>query len=123
MKKYLILLMLGLAACSNSQQEEETRRQERQEQEIAKARQEQQARKEQEQPAEPEQPAAPPEPEYREVTTYYFTSATEKTVVECHEEPELTNCGVTFKDCNGSEYYCQVSVRHFTKTKKELVTE
>jgi len=130
MSKLIAILMLTLAlpACTNSEQAEETARQERREAEMRRLQQERQAaeqrtKEEQKVQPEPEEPAAPSEPEYREITTYFFTSNTEKVAVACNDEGTMHECGVTFEDCNGSAYYCQTGVKVFSKTKKELVTE
>jgi len=130
MRKLLVLMMLTLAACTSSEQAEEQARQarrERQEMEESRQLKEQHEREaaalREQEAAKPEEPAAPPEPEYRDVTTYYFTSNTEKTAVSCSDEGAMHECGITFEDCNGSAYYCQTGVKVFSKTKKELVTE
>jgi cell division protein FtsN len=125
----VLVLALGLYACTDAEQQKEIDRQKRIEQQEQKDNEEQ-ARKQQEQqnqqpqaPAQPEQPAAPePEqtPEARTVTYYYFTSSTEPRPVKCASEGEAHECGLAFEQCEGGQqYYCQVGVKTWTGVEEE----
>lgn len=116
MKTSLLSIIFVLAFTSCTKSEEKRQRVEQERQRI------EQREKELERLA--EEASIPKEPEYEEVTTYYFTSNTEKVAVECYQEGRITSCGVNYNDCkDNTEYACQTGVKEWFKTDKKLVTQ
>jgi hypothetical protein len=67
----------------------------------------------------------PAQPETKTVTTYHFTSSTERNPVDCNREGEIHECGLKYNDCgkDGNETYgCQVGVHEWYTVVEETVT-
>jgi prepilin-type N-terminal cleavage/methylation domain-containing protein len=75
------------------------------------------------QPAEEEKPA---EPETKTVTTYHFTSISERNTVDCDSEGKSEGCGATYSDCGPKRdetYACQTGVHEWSTNREELVKD
>lgn len=128
-------ILFCASACTDDEQQRMIDRQKRQEEQQQQQRETQQTPAtpteqpsstpiEEQTPAPEATPEAPPEPEKQTVTTYYFTSSTERGVVQCAEDSEMTNCGLSFTKCgkDGSDsYYCQAGVHTWYTEREELV--
>jgi hypothetical protein len=134
-KRSLILLILSslvLASCTDPEQQamiEKHRRQEEQyaadklaRQEAERVAKEQADRNATNPPvAEPSSPPDSPEPaKNKPKVTYYFTSSTERQVVECTSPARLEPCGFTEDDCadHTASYYCQTGVKSWQVTEQ-----
>lgn len=72
-------------------------------------------------PAEPEKPA---EPQTETITTYHFTSTTERSSVDCANEGKVEACGVNYASCGkdgADSYACQTGVHEWATSREELV--
>jgi hypothetical protein len=123
-----ILFMVG---CSDNDQDKEVERQKRiaaQEQQEQDQRAREQASATQDTSSSDSQPAqeeTKPEPKTETITTYHFTSSTERGAIDCKDEGKVSACGVSYESCgDGSDSYaCQVGVHEWHTQKDVLVTE
>jgi len=72
-------------------------------------------------PTEPEKPA---EPETKTITTYHFTSISERGSIDCDSEGKSEGCGATYSDCGPKRdetYACQTGVHEWSTSREELV--
>ena len=68
-------------------------------------------------------PESTPEPHIISVTTYHFTSNSERIVVDCDRDGVLHECGVSFADCGkdgAHSYDCQVGVHEWITKYSEI---
>jgi type IV secretory pathway VirB10-like protein len=134
-----LALLVCMMGCTSDDQAQEIARQkrieERQQQEAAAAEAAklpepngsatatQEAQPEERQPQEEEKPV---EPKTQTVTTYHFTSSTERGTVDCNSEGKIDACGGVFENCGAHRdetYACQTGVHAWETSKEELVTE
>lgn len=127
------VFLFNLTGCTDDDQAKEVARQKRIE---AQEQQEQQARDDhnsQEQTSRDNETAAqakeeekPAEPKKETVTTYHFTSTTERNSVDCASEGKVEACGVVYDSCGregNDSYACQTGVHEWSTSREELVKD